>query len=463
MNQHAQDIQPGALRPLPHNIEAEQALLGAILVNNRALDRCTNLRAEDFFDPVHAVLFDVMRGQYAQNESVNAVTLKSFSDAMPQITERLSVFDYVKRLVSAGDTSNVSGLVNVVLEMSKRRSLIMVANELVSSAHDIAAPDEAIEQAESALYSLRDRGSNSRRVVSIHSAMVEALDATEAAYKRGTGLCGISTGITMLDDVLAGLAPSGLYVLAGRPGMGKSALAVNVAFNAAEAGTPVGMLSLEMSSMELGQRVLAERSGVPGWALRKGDIRSDAQWHSLIKTIDAQKSVPFYIDQSGGITTAQMAMKARRMASKYKLGLLVVDYLQLVNGSKNTGNRVQEVTEITVTLKALAKELGIPVLALSQLSRNVEHRDNKRPMLADLRESGSIEQDADCVMFVYREAYYLERAKPEEGNKEFTVWQADMARKSGLSEVIVAKNRHGPLGTAELAFDANTMTFRNKD
>lgn len=452
--------------PVPHDIELEQTILGTVLMSNRNMDRCNEIEPSDFYEPLHGVIFEAMRYQWHKTEAVNVLTLKAALGHLPDVTEKLPVVDYLRRLLTVGDASNFPALVKMQIEFAKRRKAIVIAEELAAAAQTDEAADLLIEHAEAQLYALKKQGPNAKTVKTLSLVMSEALDAVSEAYKRGTGLSGLSSGIKGLDDVIGGFANSGLYVIAGRPAMGKSALAMNIAYNVATSSTPVpvGVMSLEMSGAEIGQRIIAERTGIPGWALRKGDIRSDDQWRTLVDVVGKHKPVPFYIDETGGVSIAQLTMRARRMASRYGIGLLVVDYLQLVHGSNTrNGNRVQEVTEITVALKALAKELSIPIIALSQLSRAVESRDNKRPQLSDLRESGSIEQDADCVAFVYRPQYYTEREKPEENSAAYLEWQDAMRKQDGLAEVIVGKNRHGPTGTAELAFNAITISFSDKE
>lgn len=451
---------------LPTNIELEQSIIGSVIVNNRLMEKCDPLDASDFYEPLHQNLFHLMRDQYRKHGAVNVLTLKDAVLCLPNITDTITPYDYIKRMVAAGDVSNLPALVSLQLSYSKRRQAIMICERLANDAQDETAVDELIEAAESELYALKRQGPNAKTLVKLTDAMATSVDMISQAYERGTGLAGLSTGIPALDEVVGGLAAGGLYILAGRPGMGKSALGVTIAYNIAKAepSIPVGVMSLEMSAADIAQRIISVDTTIPGWALRKGDIKSDDQWRKLLKVADQHKPVKLYIDETGGMSVAQLAMRARRMASRYGIKLLVVDYLQLLSGSGGrNSNRVQDVTEISVALKALAKELDIPIIALSQLSRAVEGRDNKRPQLSDLRESGSIEQDADCVMFVYRAQYYLERDKPDDPNSaKHAEWQDSMRKTDGIAELIVGKNRHGPTGTTELAFHASTITFTDK-
>jgi replicative DNA helicase len=310
--------------------------------------------------------------------------------------------------------------------------------------------------------------------VRFSDALTSAIDMAAAAYKREGKLSGISTGLRDLDRMLGGLQPSDLVILAARPAMGKTSLATNIAFNIAEAyqgekqpdgtmktvnGGIVGFFSLEMSAEQLATRIIAEQAGVPSYKIRRGDIRED-DFYKITEAARKMQTIPFYVDQTGGISIAQLTARARRLKRQRGLDFLVIDYLQLLSGSAKKGeNRVQELTEITTGMKALAKELNVPILALSQLSRQVESRDDKRPQLSDLRESGSIEQDADVVMFIYRDEYYLKNKEPKPGTEEYFKWQTEMDQVHGKAEVIIGKQRHGPTGTVQLAFQADVTRF----
>jgi len=360
-----------------------------------------------------------------------------------------------------------------------RRQLITIGEDMVNVAFDAPVdehPRKQIEEAERRLYELAESGRYDGGFQSFSAALKTAVDLAAEAYKRDRKLSGISTGLSDLDRMLGGLQSSDLVIVAGRPGMGKTALATNIAFNVARAyshdknpdgtikrldGGVVGFFSLEMSAEQLATRIIAEQSGVASYKIRRGEI----QENEFMKIADAAREmerIPFYIDQTGGISIAQLTARARRLKRQKGLDVLVVDYLQLLSGSsKKSDNRVQELTEITTGLKALAKELSVPVIALSQLSRQVEQRDDKRPQLSDLRESGSIEQDADIVMFVFREEYYLKNKEPKMGTEEYFKWQNEMEQIHGRAEVIIGKQRHGPTGTVVMQFDAEVTRFSN--
>lgn len=465
------------LREVPHNIEAEQALLGAILVNNDVMDRI-NLEPGHFFEPLHATIFDVARTYIAAGKRANAVTLRTFFENSEPLSPDLTVPQYLGRL-TAGATSiiNVKDYARTIRDLAVRRQLILIGEDLVNGAFDAAidiAPKDLIEDAEGMLFALAETGKDSR-VVSMQDAVARAVEAANQAHMRkGSG--GLPTGLIDLDAKLGGLQQSDLIIVAGRPSMGKTALALNIATNVAKAGreemtadgevrrmpAPVLFFSLEMSAEQLAARQLAEASELSGHDIRSGRL-SEAQIADYILKSRDVAGLPLEIDESGGISIAQLSARARRIKRQQGTALIVVDYLQLMRGSsKRSDNRVQEVTEITTGLKALAKELNVPIIALSQLSRGVESRDNKRPQLSDLRESGSIEQDADVVMFVYREEYYVEKLKPDETHYDkFGEWQQRLAACRGKAEVIVGKQRHGPVGTVELSFEGRFTRFGN--
>ncbi|MEM8813592.1 MAG: replicative DNA helicase [Pseudomonadota bacterium] len=473
------DVAPAAARTAPHNVEQEQELLGALLVNNETYDRVS-----DFLEPGHFYIAQhqeiyAKAGQLIRAGKVaSPVTLKTFFPQDAVIAD-LPVLQYLFRLVAnATSVINAVDYGRAIRELATRRNLITIGEDMVNIAFDAPidlTPATQIEDAERRLFELAEKGQANTGFGSFSDALAEAIEMAAAAYQRDGQLSGISTGISDLDRMLGGFQPSDLVVLAGRPGMGKSALATNIAFNMARAhraatgadgrktttnGAIVGFYSLEMSSEQLATRILAEQSGVPSSDIRRGAITED-QFQKLAVASQEMQTAPLFLDQTGGISIAQLAARARRLKRQYGLDVLMVDYLQLVTGSsKRAGeNRVQEITEITTSLKALAKELSVPILALSQLSRQVEAREDKRPMLSDLRESGSIEQDADVVLFVYREKYYVQAKKPAEGTEEFFKWQADMERVNNKAEVIIGKQRHGPTGTVELRFDEEVTRF----
>ncbi len=360
-----------------------------------------------------------------------------------------------------------------IYDLAVRRNLITIGEDIVNTAYDApveASPRDQIEEAERKLYGLAETGRADGGFQRFSDALTNAIDMAAAAYKREGKLSGISTGLRDLDRMLGGLQPSDLVILAARPAMGKTSLATNIAFNIADAyrgekqpdgsiktvnGGIVGFFSLEMSAEQLATRVIAEQAGVPSYKIRRGDIREE-DFYKITEAARKMQTIPFYIDQTGGISIAQLTARARRLKRQRGLDFLVIDYLQLLSGSsKRSDNRVQELTEITTGLKALAKELNVPILALSQLSRQVESRDDKRPQLSDLRESGSIEQDADVVMFIYRDEYYLKNKEPKPGTEEYFKWQTEMDQVHGRAEVIIGKQRHGPTGTVHLAFQAD--------
>jgi len=472
---------PLEFTPPPHNIEAEQALLGAIMVNNEAMDRVASfLDPDHFYEPIHQKIYEVAGKLIAVGKQATPITMRTFFENEEPIEPDLTVPQYLGRL-AAGLASIISAADygRTIYDLAVRRSLITIGEELVLTARDSpvdATPQSQIEEAESALYALAEQGKYGQGFVNFGSALTSAIDMASAAYERDGQLSGISTGLIDLDQRMGGLQRSDLIVLAGRPSMGKTALATNIAYNIAKAcqlepqedgtqkainGGRVGFFSLEMAAEQLATRILAEQAEISSSKIRRGMITED-EFRRLVTVSQEMSQVPLFIDQTGGISIAQLAARARKLKRQHGLDLLVVDYLQLLSGSKRAGDsRVQEITEITTNLKALAKELEVPIIALSQLSRGVEQRDDKRPQLSDLRESGSIEQDADVVMFVYREEYYIERTKPSEGTPEFAEWQVKMEATSGRAEVVIGKQRHGPVGNVPLSFEAEFTRFGN--
>ena len=468
-----------AFRVAPHNIEAEQALLGAILINNDAYDRVSDfLKPEHFSEELHRRVFDIASQLIRAGKVATPITLKTFLGEHD--LGGITIPQYLARLAAeATAIINAEDYGRTVYDLAIRRDLILIGEDIVNGAYDAPVeltPRDQIEEAERKLYAIAESGRYDGGFQRFSDALTTAVDMAAKAFERDGQLSGISTGMSDLDRQLGGLQASDLVIVAGRPGMGKTALATNIAFNIAKAyefrtkpdgnnetvnGGIVGFFSLEMSCEQLATRVIAEQSGVASYKIRRGDI-TEQEFHRIAEAARDMQSIPFYIDQTGGISIAQLTARARRLKRQRGLDMLVVDYLQLLSGSKSKGeNRVQELTEITTGLKALAKELAVPVVALSQLSRQVESRDDKRPQLSDLRESGSIEQDADVVMFVYREEYYLKNKQPREGSEEFLTWQTDMERVHGKAEVIIGKQRHGPTGTVELAFEAEMTRFSN--
>ena len=471
------DSESRPYREAPNNVDAEQGLLGAILVNNDAFYRVSDfLRPEHFHEELHRRVFDVASSLIKAGKVANPITLKTFlGDAD---LGGMTLPQYLARLAAEATTIiNAEDYGRTIYDLAIRRNLIQIGEDVVNVAYDApveSTPRDQIEAAEKRLYELAETGRYDGGFQDFSRALTTAIDMAAAAYARAGKLSGISTGLTDLDRQLGGLQSSDLIILAGRPGMGKTALATNIAFNIAKAyhgekqpdgsiktqnGGIVGLFSLEMSAEQLATRIIAEQSGVPSYKIRRGDMRED-DFYKITDAAREMQAIPFYIDQTGGISIAQLVARARRLKRQRGLDLLVVDYIQLLSGSAKKGdNRVQEVTEITTGLKALAKELAVPVIALSQLSRQVESRDDKRPQLSDLRESGSIEQDADVVLFVFREEYYIKGKEPAPGTPEHQDWQSKMERVHGKAEVIIGKSRHGPTGAVQLAFQADVTRF----
>jgi replicative DNA helicase len=471
-------------RAAPHNLEAEQALLGAILVNNEAHDRVSGfLEPHHFYDPLHQQIYETAAKLIAVGKQATPITLKTFFENAEPIDATLTVSQYLGRLAAnAATIINARDYGRTVYDLATRRQLIVIGEDMVNAAYDSPVdfpPKEQIEEAETRLFSLAETGKYGQGFATFSTALTTAIEMASNAYQREGGLSGIATSLKALDSKMGGLQASDLIIVAGRPSMGKTALATNIAFNIARArarslkerpelkpddpahdGAVVGFFSLEMSAEQLATRIMSEQAGIPSEKIRRGMI-DEPEFKRLVEASQEMATLPLFIDQTGGISIAQLAARARRLKRQQGLGLIVIDYLQLLSGSSRRANegRVQEVSEITTSMKALAKELNVPILALSQLSRAVENREDKRPQLADLRESGSIEQDADVVMFVYREEYYVERTKPQEGTIEFQDWMAKMQLVSGKAEVIIGKQRHGPVGTVPLQFEANVTRF----
>ena len=472
------DEAEGAGTGLPHNIEAEQQLLGAILTNNEIYDRVAQIiKPQHFYEPVHERIYALAEQRIAANMLASPVTLKPFL-ADDEGLKELGGAAYLARLAGAAISSFAArDYANMIYEMHQRRELIKLGAEIGDRAGRLEAkdtPGEQIVAAEQALYKLAETGAATTGFQSFLSAVKDAVAVANAAYQRDGGLAGISTGLIDLDQKLGGLHRSDLLILAGRPSMGKTSLATNIAFNIAKAykrgtlddgtegainGGVVGFYSLEMSSEQLAARILSEASRVPSQKIRRGDM-SEEEFRRFVDAAKALEACPLYIDDTPALPIAQLAARARRLKREHGLDALFVDYLQLVRGTAE--NRVNEIAEISMGLKAIAKELNIPVVALSQLSRQVESRDDKRPQLSDLRESGSIEQDADVVMFVFREEYYAEREKPSDDRlEEMAAWMERMDRLHGKAEVIIGKQRHGPIGNVELSFEGEFTRFGN--
>lgn len=470
---------------LPQNIEAEQALLGAILANNRSYEKVTEyLRAEHFADPVHGRIYAAIERLIERGQLANAVTLKQYF-ANDEALQAVGGADYLARL--EGSVVSFTGAADygeAIFESYIRRELIDIGTEVVSDATnpDLELPARnQIEQAEQKLFNLATKGASQGNFITFQESLKQAIVSAESAYKRDSGLTGITSGFRDLDKLLGGLHPSDLIILAARPSMGKTALVTNMAFLAAKKyletngkeGGRVAFFSLEMSAEQLALRILSEQSEVPSEKIRRGEIR-ESDFPKFVQLSQELQRLPLHIDETPALSVMGMRARARRLKRTGGLDLIVIDYLQLMTGSssrRNEANRVQEISEITRSLKGLAKELNVPIIALSQLSRKVEERDDKKPQLADLRESGSIEQDADMVMFIYREEYYLKRGEPgrhanesdEKYNERYAQWQARLEKIYNTAEVIIAKQRHGPIGSVKLFFDGQFTRFSDLD
>ncbi len=459
------------------------ALLGAILVNNAAYGKVSEfLRAEHFFEPVHQRIYDAVETLIEREQLANPVTLAPFFEHDDALAD-VGGSTYLARLAASATTViNAEDYGQAIYDLALRRDLILIGEDVVNSAYDAPVGENAmsqIEYAEQHLFNLAEKGQHDGDFKPFSASLREAVDMVEAAYKRDSHLTGVTTGLADLDAKLGGLHSSDLVILAGRPSMGKTALATNIAFSAAKAyrtsrdehgtlrvveGAVVGFFSLEMSSEQLATRILASQTRISSERLRRGMLDKD-QFVELVNKNKELEQLPFFIDDTPALTISALRTRARRLKRTKNLGLIVVDYLQLLRPSGRTrvDNRVQEISEITQGLKALAKELNVPVLALSQLSRAVEQREDKRPQLSDLRESGSIEQDADVVMFVYREEYYVSRRQPAEGTPEHETWMQEMERVHNLAEGIIGKQRHGPTGRILMRFEPEFTQFQNLD
>jgi replicative DNA helicase len=478
---------PAGFRTQPHNVEAEQALLGAILINNEAYHRVAEfLRPEHFYEPVHGRIFEAMMRLVEQGRLADHVTLKVAFDHDEALRD-LDGAQYLARLARAAETIlNAEDYGRLLHDLSLKRGLIRVGEEVVNKAYDPSVPEsgrDQIEIAEQQLFTLAQEGEHEGGFRAFPTVLGSAIGMVEAAYQKDSRITGVPTGLIDLDDKLGGLQPSDLVILAGRPSMGKTALAITIAANAAasQAAGPdaenletdnygVGVFSLEMSAEQLAMRLLSAEAELSSDDLRRGKLK-DADFAQVVRASQELAARPLYIDDTPALSVAALRTRARRLKRRHGLSMLVVDYLQLVRstGTSSQASRVQEIAEITQGLKAIAKELNIPVLALSQLSRAVEQREDKRPQLSDLRESGAIEQDADVVMFVYRDEYYQERSEPKQRPEEsddrfqerYESWRKRYETSRGLADVIIAKQRNGPIGSIRLMFDAARSRFAN--
>jgi replicative DNA helicase len=472
-------------RALPANIEAEAAFIGAALVDNRVIEELqVPLRPEHFFEPVHGRVFERILALLDRNAVVTPITLKPYFEADEALKE-LGGVSYLARLTGEGQGLLAPReIAQQIYDLALLRELVSVGRNLVEGALDTSenvAPMKQVEQAEAALYNVAEGAASASEAQSFRAATNSALTMIEAAINSGGHISGKTTGFTSINEKIGGLHDSDLIVIAGRPGMGKSALATNIAFGCADrllrdrqdgigksVGAAVALFSLEMSADQLATRILSEQAGISSEALRKGKISRD-DFQKLSFASQRLGELPLYIDDTPALTIAALRTRARRLKRRHDIGLIIVDYLQLLQGTgrNNNDNRVNEISEISRGLKTLAKELNLPVIALSQLSRAVEQRDDKRPLLSDLRESGSIEQDADMVMFIFREDYYVGQREPKRPveNDEVKVheahsaWAAEMERVYGLAELIVAKQRHGATGKVRLRFEPKITKF----
>jgi len=454
---------------LPNNIEAEQSVIGTILVSNEIFDEInTIISSKNFYDPMHQKIFEAIESLIYKGMLANPITLKNYFE---NEKDDLNVPDYLVKVTKFSTSSRQAiEYSRIIYDMFVRRELIKISEGTIDSAKlkDLnISGKNIIENSEKLLFDLAEKGSFNSSLVKFDEALKFTIEMATNAYKNDEGIVGVPTGLTDIDDRLGGLHKSDLIIIAGRPSMGKTALATNIAFNAAsklqESGkkSTVAFFSLEMSSEQLSTRILAEQSRIKSNDIRRGKI-SDEQFDKFIETSKNISELPLYIDETPAISIAAVSNRARRIKRLFGLEMIVVDYIQLMRGpTNNANNRVQEISEITQGLKAIAKELSVPVLALSQLSRAVEQRDDHKPLLSDLRESGSIEQDADVVMFVYRAAYYLERKEPQAATVEHAEWQAKMSEIAHLAQIIIAKQRHGPTGNVDLEFEAMFTKFRD--
>jgi len=465
-----------SFRQVPVDIEIEQAVLGAVLVDNRRLEALTTvLKEEEFYDPLHQRTYATMLKVWEQGRAITPLTLKALMQNDPGLAEIGQ--DYFVNLAEAAPAvANVRELAHIIHDAAVRRELFRIGEDLVNNSLEVnidQPPKAIIEVAEKALYRVAENSKYGEGPIDFAESLRRAVENAERAQARGGRISGVTSGFTEIDSLLGGLQPSDLLILAGRPGMGKTSLGTNMSFNAARAyamdmeagvelprGAPVLFFSLEMAAQQLSARILSEQTEIEMWKIRNGRF-SESEWEKFVLTMQDLSTLPLYIDDTGGISIAQIAARARRLKREKKIGVIVIDYLQLIEPSRRAENRVQEITEVTKGLKALAKELNVPIIALSQLSRGVDSRDDKRPVLSDLRESGSIEQDADVVMFVYREEYYLKSREPDPSSAEHAKWLEKCERAHRRAEILVEKHRHGATNKIELFFDDRFTRFSN--
>ena len=458
----------------PSNLEAEQALLGSILVNNDIIDEVSTIvNSSIFYDPAHIKIYEVIESLNNKGMIANPITLKNFFEKDNMLNEVGGTEYLVKLTRFSGSAKQAVDYAKIIHEMYLRRELVQISDKLSSDTLNANSQEQnaesIIEGTEKSLFDLAERGSFTQSFLKFNEALDQTIQMATLAMKSDQGIVGVPTGLTDLDEKLGGLHKSDLIILAGRPGMGKTALATNIAYHASQnlmtrqEKSSVAFFSLEMSSEQLSTRILSEQARIKSDDIRRGKV-TESEINRYIETSRNIYNLPLYIDETPAITISTLSNRARRIKRLFGLSLVVVDYIQLMrapSSNNRNDNRVQEVSEITQGLKALAKELKVPVLALSQLSRAVESRDDKKPQLSDLRESGSIEQDADVVMFVYREAYYLENKQPKLGSIEHAEWQSKMNDVNGLADLILGKQRHGPTGTVKVEFEGIYTKFKD--
>ena len=456
---------------LPSNIEAEQALIGSVLVNNDIIDEIsTIINEKEFYDPLHSKIYELIQKLHNKGMIANPITLKNSFQSEDSLAEVGGTEYLVKLTRFSSSVKQCMDYAKIIHEKFVKRELVKISENLSEESMDESlekSGEDIIQNTEKLLFDLAERGAFSQSYSEFGKALDLTLEMATNAMKNDQGIVGIPTGLTDLDERLGGLHKSDLVIIAGRPSMGKTALATNIAFYAAKKNSDankksvVAFFSLEMSSEQLSTRIVSEQSRIKSNDIRRGKI-TEEEMNRLIETSRNIHELPMLIDETPAITISTLSNRARRIKRLHGLDLIVVDYIQLMSaGSRRYDGRVQEISEITQGLKALAKELNVPVLALSQLSRAAEQRDDKRPQLSDLRESGSIEQDADVVMFVYREEYYLERKEPKLGSIEHAEWQSKMNEILGSADIIIGKQRHGPTGNVKVEFEAIYTKFKD--
>ena len=456
-------------KELPNNIEAEQAVIGSILVSNDIFDEISTIISSiNFYDPMHEKIFEAIESLIYKGMLANPITLKNYFE---DEKDDLNVPEYLVKITKfSTSVRQAVEYSKIIYDMFVRRELIKISEQTIDSAklNDLDTNGQTIiENSEKLLFDLAEKGSFNSSLVKFDEAMKQTIEMASAAYKNEEGIVGVPTGLRDLDDKLGGLHQSDLIIIAGRPSMGKTSLATNIAFNAAQKlqdsgkKSSIAFFSLEMSSEQLSTRIISEQARISSNDIRRGRI-SDDQFDKFLETSKNISELPLYIDETPAITIAALSNRARRIKRLFGLDMIVVDYIQLMRGTTfNKDGRVQEISQITQGLKAIAKELSVPVVALSQLSRQVEQRDDNKPLLSDLRESGSIEQDSDVVMFVYREAYYLQRKEPRAATVEHAEWQAKMNEVAHLAQLIIGKQRHGPIGNVTLEFEERFTKFKD--